>query len=94
MNHFTYTICQTTPKNIKEIPKMIEKRISEISCDKEEFEKAKHDYNKALGKSGFKEKIEFKEQPENRSKRPRKIIWFNPSYGSNVKSNIGKIFRS
>ena len=46
---------------IKEIPKMTEKRISEISCDKEEFDKAKHDYNKALEKSGFKEKIEFKE---------------------------------
>ena len=71
---------------------MIEKRISEISCDKEEFDKAKHDYNKALEKSGFKEKIEFKEQPENRSRRRRKIIWFNPPYSSNVKSNIGKIF--
>ena len=81
------------PKNIiKEVPKMIEKRVSEISCDKEEFDKAKHDYNKALEKSGFKEKIEFKEQPENRSRRRRKIIWFNPPYSSNVKSNIGKIF--
>ena len=81
------------PKNIiKEIPKMIEKRISEISCDKDEFDKAKHDYNKALEKSGFKEKIEFQEQPQNRSRRQRKIIWFNPPYSSNVKSNIGKIF--
>ena len=78
------------PKNIiKEIPKMIEKR---ILCDKGEFDKAKHDYNKALEKSGFKEKIEFKEQPENRSRSRRKIIWFNPPYSSNVKSNIGKIF--
>ena len=81
------------PKNIiKEIPKMIDKRISKISCNKEEFDKVKHDYNKTLEKSGFKEKIEFKEQPENRSRRRRKIIWFNPPYSSNFKSNIGKIF--
>ena len=32
---------------------MIGKCISEISCDKHEFEKAKGDYNKALEKSGF-----------------------------------------
>ena len=42
---------------IKEIPKMIGKYISEISCDEHEFVKAKGDYNKALEKSGFSEKI-------------------------------------
>ena len=51
------------PKNIiKEIPNMIGKRISEISCDKHEFEKAKEDYNKALEMSGFSEKIKYHKQ--------------------------------
>ena len=36
---------------------MIGKRISEISCEEHEFEKAKVHYNKALEKSGFSEKI-------------------------------------
>ena len=36
---------------------MIGKRISEISYDIHEFEKAKGDYNKALEKNGFSEKI-------------------------------------
>ena len=81
------------PKSIiKEIPNMIEKRISEISCDKEEFDKAKNDYNKALEKSGFSQKIEYKNEHVNRSRRRRKVVWFNPPYSSNVKSNIGKIF--
>ena len=41
------------PRNIiKEIPNVICKRISEISCDEHKFEKAKGDYNKALEKSG------------------------------------------
>ena len=44
-------------KTIKEIPNMIGKYISEISCDEHEFEKAKGDFNKALEKSGFSEKI-------------------------------------
>ena len=38
---------------------MISKLISEICCDKLEFEKAKGDYNKALEKSGFREKIKY-----------------------------------
>ena len=41
------------PENIiKEIPNMISKRISEISCDEQEFEKAKDVYNETLEKSG------------------------------------------
>ena len=38
---------------------MIGKCISEISCEEHEFEKAKEDYNKALGKSGFSEEIKY-----------------------------------
>ena len=36
---------------------MISKLISEICRDKHEFEKTTGDYNKALKKSGFSEKI-------------------------------------
>ena len=44
------------PKNIAEIPDMIGKHISEISCDKHEIEKKKGDYDKALEKSASSEK--------------------------------------
>ena len=81
------------PKNIiKEIPNMIGKRISEISCDEHEFEKAKEDYNKALEKSGFSEKIKYHQQGSVKRVRTRKVIWFNPPYSSHIKTNVGKIF--
>ena len=51
------------PKDIiKEIPDMIGKPIPEISCEEHEFEKAKGDYNTALEKSDFSEKINCHKQ--------------------------------
>ena len=81
------------PKNIiKEIPNIIGKRISEISCDEHEFEKAKWDYKKALEKSGFSEKIKYHKQGPVKRVGARKVIWFNPPYISYVKTNVGKTF--
>ena len=62
------------PKNIKEIPDMVGKRISEISCDEHEFEKAKGDCNKALKKSGFSEKIKYHKQGPVKRVRKRKLM--------------------
>ena len=43
------------PKTIlKQIPNMIEKRLSKHSSSKDEFNKIKQDYNEALRKSGYK----------------------------------------
>ena len=81
------------PSIIKQIPSMISQRISENSCSLEEFNKAAPIYNKALAHSGFKETLKYTDNT-NRKKRSRKrnVIWFNPPYGENVKTNIGKIF--
>ena len=56
-------------------------------------------YNEALKKSGFGQNIEFIENKTNnrdnsgrRKKRTRKVIWFNPPYSKNVKTNVGKYF--
>ena len=38
---------------IKQIPLMISKRVSDISCDSDHFNKAAPDYNTTLKKSGF-----------------------------------------
>ena len=71
---------------------MIGKRISEISCDELEFEKAKGDYNKALEKSGFSEKIKYHKQGPFKRVHTSKVIWSNPPHSSHVKINVGKIF--
>ena len=43
------------------------KRISNISCDKESFDKAAPDYNNALKNSGFNENIKFTPRPPKRA---------------------------
>ena len=81
------------PKSIiKQIPSMVSKRISDISCDKEHFEKAAPAYNAALKNSGYDENITYNKTPPPRKNRSRNIIWFNPPYSINVKTNIGKSF--
>ena len=80
------------PTIIKQIPSMVRKKISDISCTKECFNKAAPAYNNALKFSGFNENIQFTlTPPQPRTNRNRTIIWFNPSYSVNVKTNIGRI---
>ena len=72
---------------------MMEKRLSGISCNQEEFDRAKPAYAQALEKSGNKQKLEF--QTENSSKRrqrKRNITWFNPPFSNNISTNIGRKF--
>ena len=51
-----------------------------------------------LKKSGFRNELAYverkisEERNNEKRKRKRKIIWFNPSYSKNVKANIDKIF--
>ena len=62
------------------------------------FNKSIKIYSKALKESGFT--VELKYLPNevqelrnnNRRKRRRKIIWFNPPYSKNVRTNVGKVF--
>ena len=70
---------------------MTNKRISSLSCDEIEFNKAKITYETALKNSGYKATLEFKNTFQNtRRNRNRKVIWFNPPFSLNVKTNIGK----
>ena len=81
------------PNILRQLPKSIEKRISEISSNR-----SIKIYNDALHESNFKEALQFvipapKNNDENQKrKRKRNIIWFNPPYSKNVKTNIGKTF--
>ena len=86
------------PPNIKkQIPKSISKRICELSSKKEIFNNNIRTYNDALKRCEFQEKLDFvPEVPSDphvnqRRKRKHKIIWFNPPYSKNVRTNIGKV---
>ena len=72
---------------------MMNKRLSELSCDKDEFNKAKLLYEKSLQESGYKTSMSYAQTEVKISKnRSRNIIWFNPPFSQNAKTNIGKIF--
>ena len=81
------------PPSIKKaLPNMISNRLSELSCDLDNFKKAIPPYKNAIKKSGYKDNLIFSEtQPKNKS-RKRKIIWFNPLFNNYVANNIGKEF--
>ena len=82
------------PSIIKNIPESINRRLSEISSDAGVFDEAAKPYQEALGKSGYTFKLQFKPPQTSLPKRnrSRNIIWFNPPYNRNVKSNIGRQF--
>ena len=80
------------PTLIKQIPSMVNRAISDISCNKGYVDKAAPGYNNALKFSDLNENIQFTSATPPRRNRNRKIIWFNPPYIVNVKTNIGRIF--
>ena len=84
------------PSIIKQLPKSISTRISSLSCNSEEFNKASTIYNDALKSSGYKEGISYtKSRGQNvgkRKNRPRNIIWFNPPYSADIETNVTKTF--
>ena len=86
------------PTITKNLPASINRRLSSISCNKEEFEKAAPLYMNALATSGYNYKLEFNPQatPEkqNNRKRSRKVTWFNPPFSQNVKTKVGEKFLS
>ena len=73
---------------------MINKRISDLFCNKEEFDKVKSVYESALKHSGHFSSMSYNNSNTQnaRRNRNRKVIWFNPPYSQNMKTNIGKLF--
>ena len=83
------------PSIIKNIPESINKRLSEISSDKECFDKAKDAYQDALNKCGHNYNLSYKvpiPKASRQNQRHRNITWFNPPYSQNVETKIGKCF--
>ena len=82
------------PSILRQLPASINKRISTLSSDKQVFDDAVQTYQNALGHSNFSHKLEYmphvKQQP--RKNRQRNIIWFNPPFSKNVKTNIARSF--
>ena len=86
------------PSILKNIPDSINKRLSEISSDRHCFAITKTVYQEALNKSGYNYNLSYNELrneiQHSRKNRPRNILWYNPPFSKNVKTNVGKCFLS
>ena len=60
------------------------------------LDSAKHIYQEALDKSGYRYDLSYKVTPSQtrRRTRQRNIFWYNPPYSRNVETNVGKCFLS
>ena len=77
----------------KELPKMIGKRVSQLSSSKAIFENEATIYNAALKNAGYDEELEYVETcPQKRNKRRRNILWFNPPWNDVVSTNVAGKF--
>ena len=80
---------------LKSLPVGIKKRLALISSSKEVFEEAVPEYGDALAASGHPRVLVYDDvttQSSRKRKRGRNIIWFNPPYSANVRTNIGGQF--
>ena len=83
------------PQVIEQTLKTISQRLSNISCDEIEFSKVCQEYRNALTESGHKEILKYEPKDANlnrKRRRKRKIIWFNPPFNKNLKTELGRKF--
>ncbi len=82
------------PSIIKQHPTSINKRISALSADEQTFYESVPIYRNALRHNNFKHKLDYMKQApqKTRRNRQRNIIWFNPPFSKNVKTNIARNF--
>ena len=92
---YVHSKLNNPPNTIGNIPEAINKRLSEISSDKDAFNEAAPLYQKALWKSRYVYNLRFNLAPQrvpNQDRRWRNIIWFNPPFNRNVQTNFGGAF--
>ena len=82
------------PSILQNIPLSINKRLSKISANKDIFDATAPIYQAELKKNGYNHTLEFDPTAttNKRRTRTRKVIYFNPPYSINVKTNIGAKF--
>ena len=81
------------PRNIiKRISDTINKQLSNISSNEQQFDATAQEYQDALHRAGYEHKLKFEKPVTHKRNRNRKIIWFNPPFSKNVSTNIGRKF--
>ena len=78
----------------RELPNMIQKRLSLLSKSADEFGSTKQPYQDALKNSGYKNNLVFDPSlnGDRKPRRKKRVIYFNPPFCSSLKTNLGKAF--
>jgi hypothetical protein len=91
--NYIHTESDHPPSIIKQLPVSVEARLSALSSSEREFNEAKDHYQEVLAKNGYSHTLQYKPRLENqRRRRKRNVIWFNPPFSKIVKTNVGKKF--
>ena len=85
------------PTILRHLPAAINRRISNLSGNEEEFQKTSGPYNATLSANGCMSILRKEQQGEKinsnrKRKRTRKFIWLKPPFSQNVMTNVAKIF--
>ena len=86
------------PQVKKELPKMINKRVSDLCSSEEIFNQEKGIYEAALRNSGYD--YEMKYEPENpdqgnkKKRKPRDILWYIPPWNDNCLTPVKYLFNN
>ena len=86
------------PSIKKQIPSMVNDRLTQLSSSENEFDRAAPICNKALHESGYDIYLKYRKEAKATktisNRRRRNIVWFNPPYSENVETNIDHEFLS
>ena len=90
------------PHIIRQIPKIISNRLNKLSCNEQDFNLVKGEYEDALRRSGYaeKSKLQFEKEAtgagdqtkKKKKQRKRKETFFCPPFASNMKTDFGRKF--
>jgi hypothetical protein len=86
------------PTITKNLPLNINRRLTLLSSNEQEFNKVTPPYQTALKNSGYTHTLTYgqgltnSDRTKNRRNRNRNVTWYNPPYNANIKTNIGKKF--
>ena len=83
------------PNIIKQIPKTIEKHLSQLSSNEEIFNKSAAFYENKLHQSGYQQNLKYtlaNTKSHNTRNHKRNIIWLNHPFSRNVSRKISKYF--
>ena len=94
---YVHRLSNHPPSILKNLPIAINTRLNKLASNEALFNEAAPIYQDALNRSGHNYKLNYISENQNQAvvkkrNRNRDVIWYNPPYSSNVKTNLGKEF--